>query len=49
MTDPSARAALVASLASTLSSAVAVGDDVAARVIHDAIGRLLGVPVAPQE
>ncbi|WP_437722411.1 hypothetical protein [Sorangium sp. So ce861] len=48
MTEPSRRAAVVASLASTLSSAVAVGDDVAARVIHDAIGRLLGLPVAPQ-
>ncbi|XXX78969.1 hypothetical protein WMF30_09360 [Sorangium sp. So ce134] len=48
MTDPSPRAAVVASLASTLSRAVALGDEVAARVVHDTIGRLLGVQVAPE-
>ncbi|KYG06556.1 hypothetical protein BE21_34095 [Sorangium cellulosum] len=46
-TDPSPRAAAVASLGSTLSRAVALGDEVAARVIHEAIGRLLGPPPAP--
>ncbi|XXX77313.1 hypothetical protein WMF30_16100 [Sorangium sp. So ce134] len=39
---------MVASLAATLSRAVALGDDVAARVVHEAIGRLLGLPVAPK-
>lgn len=34
---------MVASLASALSRAVAVGDHVAARVVHEAIGRLLGL------
>ncbi|WP_437672276.1 hypothetical protein [Sorangium sp. So ce131] len=48
MTDQSHRAAVVASLASTLSRAVAVGDEVAARVVHEAIGRLLGLPVTPE-
>ncbi|WP_437328976.1 hypothetical protein [Sorangium sp. So ce381] len=48
MTDPSPRAAVVASLASTLSRAVALEDEVAAQVIHEAIGRLLGLPVAPE-
>ncbi|KYF61555.1 hypothetical protein BE11_12810 [Sorangium cellulosum] len=48
VTDPSPRAALVASLASTLSHAVALGDEMAARVVHEAIGRLLGLPVAPE-
>ncbi|XXX77699.1 hypothetical protein WMF30_02835 [Sorangium sp. So ce134] len=48
MTEPSRRAAVVASLAGTLSRAVALGDDVAARVVHGAIGRLLGLPVAPE-
>ncbi|WP_437821182.1 hypothetical protein [Sorangium sp. So ce1078] len=48
MADPSPRAAVVASLASTLSRAVALGDEVGARVIHEAIGRLLGVPMALQ-
>ena len=48
MTETSPRAAVVASLASTLSRAVALGDDVAARVVHEAIGRLLGLPVAPK-
>ncbi|WP_437534877.1 hypothetical protein WME79_11710 [Sorangium sp. So ce726] len=45
MTGPSPRAAVVASLASTLSRAVALGDEVAARVVHEAIGRLLGGPM----
>ncbi|WP_437276387.1 hypothetical protein WME90_34780 [Sorangium sp. So ce375] len=48
LTDPSPRAAVVASLASTLSRAVALGDEVAARVVHEAIGRLLGLPVTPE-
>jgi hypothetical protein len=46
VTDPSPRAAVVASLASTLSRAVALEDEVAARVVHEALGRLLGLPVA---
>ncbi|WP_437507830.1 hypothetical protein [Sorangium sp. So ce1099] len=48
MTEPSLRAAVIASLASPLSRAVALGDEVAARVVHEAIGRLLGLPVAPE-
>ncbi|XYH97835.1 hypothetical protein ACMHYB_60465 [Sorangium sp. So ce1128] len=48
MTEPSPRAAVVASLASTLSRAVALGDEVAARIVHEALGRLLGLPVAPE-
>ncbi|WP_437682055.1 hypothetical protein [Sorangium sp. So ce131] len=48
MTDPSPRAAVVASLASTLSRTVALGDEVAARVVHKALGRLLGLPVASE-
>ncbi|WP_437795458.1 hypothetical protein [Sorangium sp. So ce693] len=48
MTDPSPRAAVVASLVSTLSRAVTLGDEVGARVVHEAIGRLLGLPVAPE-
>ncbi|WP_437592849.1 hypothetical protein [Sorangium sp. So ce1000] len=47
MTEPSLRAAVIASLASTLSRAGALGDHLAARVVHGAIGRLLGLPVAP--
>ncbi|WP_437899436.1 hypothetical protein [Sorangium sp. So ce124] len=47
-TNPSPRAAVVASLASTLSRAVTLGDEVWARVVHEAIGRLLGLPVAPE-
>ncbi|AUX46999.1 hypothetical protein SOCE26_085100 [Sorangium cellulosum] len=43
MVDPSPRAAVVASLAGTLSRAVALGDGEAARVVHEAIGRLLGL------
>ncbi|WP_437518173.1 hypothetical protein [Sorangium sp. So ce1099] len=39
---------MVASLAGALSRAVALGDEVAARVDHEALGRLLGVPVAPE-
>jgi hypothetical protein len=45
MTEMSPRAAVVASLASTLSRAVALGDVAAARVVHEAIARLLGLPV----
>ncbi|WP_437912942.1 hypothetical protein WME73_39100 [Sorangium sp. So ce302] len=48
MTDPSPRAAVVASLTSTLSRAVALGDEVRARVVHEAISRLVGLPVAPE-
>ncbi|WP_437801122.1 hypothetical protein [Sorangium sp. So ce693] len=48
MIGPSPRAAVVASLASTLSRAVALGDEVAARIVHEALGRLLGLPVAPE-
>ncbi|WP_437916530.1 hypothetical protein WME73_18395 [Sorangium sp. So ce302] len=48
LTDQSPRAAVVASLASTLSRAVALGDDVAARVVHEALGRLIGLPVGPE-
>ncbi|WP_437535750.1 hypothetical protein WME79_15080 [Sorangium sp. So ce726] len=48
MTEASLRAAVVASLARTLSHAVALGDEVAVRVVHEAIGRLLGLPAAPE-
>ncbi|WP_437969196.1 hypothetical protein WMF04_07835 [Sorangium sp. So ce260] len=48
VTEPSPRAAVVTSLASTLSRAVALGDEVAARVVHEAIGRLLGLPSATE-
>ncbi|WP_437815261.1 hypothetical protein [Sorangium sp. So ce1078] len=48
VTDPSPRAAVVALLAGTLSRAVALGDEVAARVVHETIGRLLGLPVRPR-
>ncbi|KYF93170.1 hypothetical protein BE18_05905 [Sorangium cellulosum] len=41
--DPRPRAAVVASLAGPLSRAVALGDGEAARVVHEAIGRLLGL------
>ncbi|WP_437280028.1 hypothetical protein WME90_05555 [Sorangium sp. So ce375] len=41
--DHSPRAAVVASLAGTLSRAAALGDGEAARVVHEAIGRLLGL------
>ncbi|WP_438008262.1 hypothetical protein WME89_05850 [Sorangium sp. So ce321] len=46
VTDPSRRAAVIASLGSTLSRAVALRDEVAARVVHEAIGQLLGVDPA---
>ncbi|XYH97760.1 hypothetical protein ACMHYB_60085 [Sorangium sp. So ce1128] len=46
--DPSARAAVVASLAGTLSRAVALGDEDAASVVHEAIGRLLGLSAIPE-
>ncbi|WP_437545679.1 hypothetical protein WME97_40155 [Sorangium sp. So ce367] len=39
---------MVAELASTLSRAVALGDDVTARVVHDALGRLLGLSTVPE-
>jgi N-acetylglucosamine kinase-like BadF-type ATPase len=48
VTEASRRAAVVASLASTLSRAVALGHEVAARIVHEAKGRLLGLPVAPE-
>ncbi|MGK3981582.1 hypothetical protein WME99_00995 [Sorangium sp. So ce136] len=46
--DPSPRAALVAELASILSRAVAFGDEVTAWVVHEAIGRLLGLAPTPE-
>ena len=46
--DQSPRATVVASLAGTLSRAVALGDEVAARVVHEALGRLLGLDAAPR-
>ncbi|WP_433934231.1 hypothetical protein AB3662_06980 [Sorangium cellulosum] len=46
--DSSSRAAVVASLAETLTRAVALGDQEGARVVHEAIGRLLGLPVVPE-
>ncbi|WP_434041451.1 MULTISPECIES: hypothetical protein [Sorangium] len=46
--NTSSRVVVVASLAETLTRAVALGDEVAARVVHEAIGRLLGLPVAPE-
>ncbi|AUX44536.1 hypothetical protein SOCE26_060000 [Sorangium cellulosum] len=46
--DPSPRSAVVASLAGTLSRAVALGDAEAARVVHEAIGQLLGLAPAPE-
>ncbi|WP_437895189.1 hypothetical protein [Sorangium sp. So ce124] len=39
---PSPRASVVASLAETLTRAIAIGDEEAARVVHNAIGQLLG-------
>ncbi|WP_437323559.1 hypothetical protein [Sorangium sp. So ce381] len=45
--DSSARVAVVALLAEALTRAVALGDGVAARVVHEAMGRLLGEPPAP--
>ncbi|KYG05507.1 hypothetical protein BE21_40195 [Sorangium cellulosum] len=48
MVDPSPRAVVIASLAGTLSRAVALGDEEAAWVVHEAIGQLLGLPVAPE-
>ncbi|WP_437534882.1 hypothetical protein WME79_11745 [Sorangium sp. So ce726] len=48
MTGPSPRAAVITSLASALSRAVALGDEVGARVVHEALGRLLRLPVAPE-
>ncbi|WP_438028638.1 hypothetical protein [Sorangium sp. So ce233] len=48
LADLSQRAAVVASLASPLSRAVALGDEVAVRVVHEAIGRLLRLPVTPE-
>ncbi|WP_437976496.1 hypothetical protein WMF11_04110 [Sorangium sp. So ce295] len=44
MVDPPHRAAVVASLAKTLIRAVALGDEKAAGVVHEAIGRLLALP-----
>ncbi|WP_437829868.1 hypothetical protein [Sorangium sp. So ce1153] len=45
LTNPSPRAAVVASLADALTRAVAVGDKMAVRVVYEAIGRLLGPPL----
>jgi hypothetical protein len=46
--ERSPRAAVVASLAETLTRAVALGDGVAARVVHEAIGQLLDLSAAPE-
>ncbi|WP_437608353.1 hypothetical protein WMF20_47125 [Sorangium sp. So ce834] len=48
MVDPPHRAAVVASLAETLIRAVALGDEEAAGVVHEAIGRLLALPAVPE-
>ncbi|WP_433928969.1 hypothetical protein AB3662_35960 [Sorangium cellulosum] len=48
MTEPSPRAAVVALLACALSRAVALGDEVGSRVVHEAFGQLFGLPVAPE-
>ncbi|HTN91222.1 MAG TPA: hypothetical protein VL242_46450 [Sorangium sp.] len=47
-TNPSPRPLLVASLAEILTRAVALGDEEGARVIHEAIARLLGLVPAPE-
>ncbi|XXX75451.1 hypothetical protein WMF30_48160 [Sorangium sp. So ce134] len=47
--DGSPRAVVIVSLAGhagTLSRAVTLGDALAARVVHEALGRLLGLPLA---
>ncbi|AUX35787.1 hypothetical protein SOCE836_079860 [Sorangium cellulosum] len=41
LAERSPRAIVLASLASALGRAVTLGDEVAARVLHEAIGRLL--------
>ncbi|WP_437741085.1 hypothetical protein WMF39_36305 [Sorangium sp. So ce1504] len=46
--DASPRLVVVASLAGTLNRAVALGDEEAARIVHEAIGRLLGLVPAPE-
>ncbi|WP_437306161.1 hypothetical protein [Sorangium sp. So ce388] len=43
MADSPPGVAVVASLAETLSGAVALGDNVAAGVVHEAIGQLIGL------
>lgn len=48
-TAPSPRAVVVASLADTLSRAVALGDEDAAWIVHETIGRLLGLEPAVDE
>ncbi|WP_437682742.1 hypothetical protein [Sorangium sp. So ce131] len=49
MTDPSPRAVVVTSLAGTLGRAVvALGDEEAARVVPEAIGRLLWLAPATE-
>lgn len=42
------RAAVVASLAEALTRAIALGDEDAARIVHEAIGRLLYLPPKPE-
>ncbi|WP_434047591.1 MULTISPECIES: hypothetical protein [Sorangium] len=42
------RIPVVASLAEALTRAVALGDEEAARVVHAALGQLLGLPPAPE-
>jgi hypothetical protein len=46
--DASPRALVVASLAGPLNRAVALGDEEAARIVHEAKGRLLGLVPAPE-
>ena len=43
----SPRAVMLAALSAGMTSALAVGDMEAARVAHEAIGRLLGSPSTP--
>ncbi|WP_437875251.1 hypothetical protein [Sorangium sp. So ce513] len=48
MTARAPRAAVVASLAEALTRAIALGDEDAARIVHEAIGRLLYLPPKPE-
>lgn len=48
LADQPFRAAVVVELASSLSDTVALGDDMAAQIVHEAIGRLFGPLVAPE-
>ncbi|AUX40980.1 uncharacterized protein SOCE26_023820 [Sorangium cellulosum] len=46
--NPSPPAAVVASLSETLTRAVALGDEIAARAVLEVIGRLLGLSAIPE-